>query len=593
MNKTILALSAALIFSGAANADVFLKQTETGPTAPEPTARTLWIGKNAVRMESAAVTTIIRLDDKVIYTLVPTEKKAIKTPLDMAAKMLAGMGGMTLTVTPTGETKKIGKWNTRKFIQKMSSPLGGSESEVWATEDIDMDKAALTRLNQALFLSTPAGSAASGSALKAEMAKMKGVPVYAKTTYAMGGNKQVSEVRLVDVGDKPAPANAYQPPPDYQLVGLTGRPLSAPPAWAKTAAAPAATAAASPGRSANAKVGAKVRQLTGFPQTKQAGPATHVIRSIQVTPVIPAAWTIERFKSIAKPKPAPEGKVWYVVKGSSTNHSDKRKSISVTSIYLEDSAGLKYNASPKTSLYQPQGSMLTYRSIEPGATSDWVAYFPVNADARGLRLKANDMQFVGKAFAVFDLPNDGASIVSVAAAASVAPVSAKVATSAPKKTAAVEKTAPATSKPAPAAKTAKAAPAIQTAVPLSRVADKSVGGSLLLPTGSKTMREMAEQHDWWYQPKGSAIGYSTTLTAVWPAKDMAQAVKVATMTGGKELVGKKAIKNGFIVLKKPRGITQELWVFQNDKGKKLAAKCNGPAKELKTLMAICGSLRVE
>jgi len=55
MKKTTLALSAALIFSGAANADVFLKQTETGPTAPEPTARTLWIGKNAVRMESAAL----------------------------------------------------------------------------------------------------------------------------------------------------------------------------------------------------------------------------------------------------------------------------------------------------------------------------------------------------------------------------------------------------------------------------------------------------------------------------------------------------------------------------------------------------------
>ena len=580
MKKTTLALSAALIFSGAANADVFLKQTETGPTAPEPTARTLWIGKDAVRMESAAVTTIIRLDDKVIYTLVPTEKKAIKTPLDMAAKMLAGMGGMTLTVTPTGETKKIGKWNTRKFIQKMTSPLGGSESEVWATEDIDMDKAALTRLNQALFLSTPAGSAASGSALKAEMAKMKGVPVYAKTTYAMGGNKQVSEVRLVEVGDKPAPTNAYQPPSDYQLVGLTGQPLSAPPARVKKAAAPAATAATSPGKSANAEVGAKVRQLTGFPQTKQAGPATHVIRSVQVTPVIPAAWTIERFKRIAKPKPAPEGKVWYVVKGSSTNHSDKRKSISVTSIYLEDSAGMKYNASPKTSLYQPQGSMLTYRSIDPGATSDWVAYFPVNADARGLRLKANDMQFVGKAFAVFDLPNDGAGMVPVAPVASGAS----------------KKAAPAAAKPinsVPAAKTAKAAPAIQTAVPLSRVADKSVGGSLLLPTGSKTMREMAEQHDWWYQPKGSAIGYSTTLTAVWSASDMAQAVKVATMTGGKELVGKKAIKNGFIVLKKPRGITQELWVFQNDKGKKLAAKCNGPAKELKTLMAICGSLRVE
>ena len=56
-------------------------------------------------------------------------------------------------------------------------------------------------------------------------------------------------------------------------------------------------------------------------------------------PVIPAAWTIAKYKTIAKPLPAPDGHVWYVIKGSATNNSKETRNVnSVNSYLVTDSA---------------------------------------------------------------------------------------------------------------------------------------------------------------------------------------------------------------------------------------------------------------
>ena len=277
----------------------------------------------------------------------------------------------------------------------------------------------------------------------------------------------------------------------------------------------------------NVKVSAtnvEVRQLAGFPQTKKVGKITHTLKSVQVTQVIPEEWTISRFKRIAKPKPAPEGKVWYVVMGESTNHSDKRKSLNGSGVFVEDDTGSKYKADPKMTLYQETDSMLIFKRIEPGETASWMAYFAVDTNAKGLHLKAGDMQFVSKAFVTFDLTPDNAIVVPAKEKISVVPAQQKD-----------SQTVPSDAKPIAPVATAKTSLnplPMKTAVPLSRVFDKQIGASLMLPSGSKSIREMDGQHDWYFQPNDSAIGYSTTLTSKWSATSMEQAVKVATMTGG-------------------------------------------------------------
>ena len=589
MKKIVVVLWSILLFCSETDADTYLKQIQTIPSTGKTVERTLWIGKDAVREQSPNLTKITRFEDNVMYTLVAGKKKAITLSLDTAAKMLKESGRMTLSVTPTSETKKIGKWQAKKYIQKMTSPFANSEAEVWVTQDIVMDKATLPQLNQRLFLATPAGSVmppgiitAADKTLQAEIAKMQGVPVYSKTTYEIDGKKNLSETKLIDAGEKAPPANTYLPPSDYQLIGLDGKPVSAPLTPNLVNKKSRNTTSEKP--KAPAKI-VEIRQLSDFPQTKKVGKITHTINSIQVTKVIPANWTIDRFKSIAKPKPAPVGKVWYVVKGTVSNHSDKTKSLNGSGVFLEDETGTKYKADPKMALYQETDSMLVFKRIEPGTTASWMAYFLVNTNAHGLHLKAGDLQFVSKEFATFDLSDDNASIVTAK----------KEISDATKKQAGSQKVS-SNAKPMTAVATGKTSQtplSMKTAVPLSRVFDKKIGASLMLPTGSQSVREMDRQHDWFFQPKDSAIGYSTILTAMWSATNLEQAVKVATMTGGKQVAEKKAIANGFVVMKKPRGMIQELWVFQNAKGKKLAAKCSGPATALKTLMAICGSLKVE
>jgi hypothetical protein len=66
------------------------------------------------------------------------------------------------------------------------------------------------------------------------------------------------------------------------------------------------------------------------------------------------------------------------------------------------------------------------------------------------------------------------------------------------------------------------------------------------------------------------------------------AVRTATMVGG-DVASKKEVAPGtFLVVKKPEGESQHVLFF----APKGTAKCNGPAKYVATLTAICSSLQI-
>ena len=62
----------------------------------------------------------------------------------------------------------------------------------------------------------------------------------------------------------------------------------------------------------------------------RAGEAVHPVIGFKVVRELPASWTIERFRRIARAKPAPEGHVWYVLRGTTANTGERSRSVNVT-----------------------------------------------------------------------------------------------------------------------------------------------------------------------------------------------------------------------------------------------------------------------
>ena len=197
--------------------DAFTIMGHTQPAKDEQTV--VWMGGDRMRMESPENTVIVRLDQKKMYIVDPagTEYHVIDLPLDLSKILPPGMGGqmlkmmeMTATVTPTDETKKIGKWETRRWNVTLSSKMVEMQQTSWVTKDVPMDLAKYRNMVDEIVSLQP-GMA---SAVK-EMAKIDGFPVEQDTVTEMamaGGNKMASHEEVVSVEKADAPAGTYDPP---------------------------------------------------------------------------------------------------------------------------------------------------------------------------------------------------------------------------------------------------------------------------------------------------------------------------------------------------------------------------------------------
>jgi hypothetical protein len=113
-------------------------------------------------------------------------------------------------VTETNETKRIKEWNCRKYILKANMAMVKTTSEIWATEDIRVDPNLYRKISNAML----AGMPGMQESLK-EMEKIKGVMVYSESTGSAMGTSVRSTEELLEIGDKTAPAGAYEIPKGY------------------------------------------------------------------------------------------------------------------------------------------------------------------------------------------------------------------------------------------------------------------------------------------------------------------------------------------------------------------------------------------
>jgi hypothetical protein len=243
----IAAVAALVVFvlaAAPARADLYLKQklhtgsvTVMGRTQPEKDeVMVFWLGANRSRTDTGDSRSSIFLADKgILYVLDHEKLTYMEMPLDlgetidqamagrgeeggrmaaMMKRMTQGfMGNISVKVTETGETRRIGSWDCRKYLIDIKLAGGETQSEAWATEDIKAD----ARLYFSAANAMMAGQPGFAEMVK-EMQKVKGVIVLQTSKTKMMGSEVVSTTELLEGGEKTPPAGAYEVPSGYKKV---------------------------------------------------------------------------------------------------------------------------------------------------------------------------------------------------------------------------------------------------------------------------------------------------------------------------------------------------------------------------------------
>jgi hypothetical protein len=240
-------LAGLILLSTSLQADIFMKQKShtggfqmMGQTQPaKDEIQDIWISQDKIRSDSPEQSIILRLDQNKMYMLNHGEKTYAELPLDFGnvvdskmkeamegedmdpeqkesmMKMMQGMSQMKVTITPSGETKKIGNWNCQKYIQTLETMMGPTTSEIWATEDLKMDYDLYSKFMAAM---SGKGGMFGGmmTEMMEEMKKIKGVPVLTVTSMNMMGASVKSTQELIEFKEGTAPAGIFILPKGYK-----------------------------------------------------------------------------------------------------------------------------------------------------------------------------------------------------------------------------------------------------------------------------------------------------------------------------------------------------------------------------------------
>lgn len=242
-----LAALVALAFVAQARADIYMKQkthtgafTVMGQTQPEKDEiMVYWIGAGKARTDTEGKSMLFFADKKVLIGIDHAEKTYSEIPMDFdkmfeeaaegeteeekaeakkMAQMMKGMaqgmmGSMKVNVTETGEKKKVGDWNARKYIIDMDMGMMKSQAEAWASEDLKIDYNIYFTMANAMMANMPGFDK-----LVQEMKKVKGVIVYQTSKTKVMGQDMTSTVEVLEYTDKSAPAGTYDIPAGYKKV---------------------------------------------------------------------------------------------------------------------------------------------------------------------------------------------------------------------------------------------------------------------------------------------------------------------------------------------------------------------------------------
>jgi len=252
MQRRVMMISLAALmcvmvaWPGMALADIFMKQKHhtgsfqiMGQTQPaKDVIQNIWMTDTIIRNDSEQQSVIVRLDKQTVTMIDHAKKTYAEMPLNMdkAVNEMGGqkmtkeqrqaMSGMvksmmkfTMKVTETGDKKKIGAWNCRKYIQKLDTAMGPTTTDVWATEDIKVKGDIFAKYTAAMMTMQP-GLRESMAQVMQETKKIKGVTVFTNTSSTVMGATMQSTMQLLEFKEGRAPATIATVPAGYKKQSL-------------------------------------------------------------------------------------------------------------------------------------------------------------------------------------------------------------------------------------------------------------------------------------------------------------------------------------------------------------------------------------
>jgi len=168
----------------------------------EPTTAVYWISDDMAARVGDSGSIISRLDKGEAYFV--NDQRKSYTVIELGG--LEGSAAETTAsdLVETGESRKIGSWNTVGY--RMTLDLVGEATEVvlWISDEVDVDLAAYKAFIKAT-------AAQPGSSWMLKFIEIDGFPV--RQEVRMGAI--LSWQQLVSVSDEPAPKGTYEPPAGY------------------------------------------------------------------------------------------------------------------------------------------------------------------------------------------------------------------------------------------------------------------------------------------------------------------------------------------------------------------------------------------
>jgi hypothetical protein len=226
MKKVLLILVLVVFSTVFLTADVYIQQKIhsdafeiMGQKTPEKNEVShMWLGKNKMAMHGEKMSIIINLDKKEILMINHENKSYVpmSLPLELdkyfPAQMLQMMGGVKVTVNPTGETLKVGKWKCQGYDMSMNMMMFTINSKIWASTDVFFD---WKKFQEGIFMEFSKVTMRLDEDTVKEFQKIKGFQIKSVMTINMMGQDMVTTQEVVEISKKSAPAGTYSAPAGY------------------------------------------------------------------------------------------------------------------------------------------------------------------------------------------------------------------------------------------------------------------------------------------------------------------------------------------------------------------------------------------
>ena len=234
-------LTLTLLVAAPALADVMIEKKSTNepsgmPESASEQTSTSWIGEGRVAEISGDDRVVILAGEKLM--IIDDASKTYNTlalPIDFA-KLAPGMEEMLeqfasqlqlkIEVVPTEDSREINGFPTKRSQILVASAVGVTgEIDVWLTEKVDFDLAAMRKMTKDMTALAPPGI---GDVFK-KISELKGFPILQEITMSMMGQTIHSREEVISVTRKDAPKGIYDVPETYvetpydPMAAMTGR----------------------------------------------------------------------------------------------------------------------------------------------------------------------------------------------------------------------------------------------------------------------------------------------------------------------------------------------------------------------------------